>query len=471
MPFIQIVMNTKLELDAKQTLVASLTSAFSEEIKIPKGHIHTMIRDGEFFAFGGDVSTPSAWATVKSSNHQIAPEVRKLLVTRLVPLLTEACPGLIADRTVTLFEEMPVENIAIGTHIMVFRNSMDSQRNFRGSMDTGKSNLGKSQECRNLRQGEFDPCPCCLPVPTFTSSTKTHWTVKMSNPLKALQESAYYSVVRAFFAGNKLGFDAEAAQLSAYAPSVSNQGGPRPMAAAASLPSPHPVQLPLHQPHLMPLDFGALGAAMALPAAGGGPKKNKSAKNTPASTPQAGGGGLKRPPPLLTPGYPSTGNKANGDYYGGSTKKIKTAANTPAYTPASTKTQKGGDEWCQKGANMPAYTPAYTKTLKVAKLNSHSAMDHMLFDNALLPEIHSAESQLAQLNNRERQTPTRADAPSVATGLIFTELVKLGVRDDDPELNDVHRALLKWYRADLRQHALVAELEAMNKGSAQMLRH
>lgn len=66
--------------------------------------------------------------TIKSSALQILPETRKALVGRLVPALLAAWPGLIAERVSSMFEEMPVENIAIGTHISVFgRKSQPGQ--------------------------------------------------------------------------------------------------------------------------------------------------------------------------------------------------------------------------------------------------------------------------------------------------------------------------------------------------------
>ena len=39
--------------------------------------------------------------------------------------------------------------------------------------------------------------------------------------------------------------------------------------------------------------------------------------------------------------------------------------------------------------------------------------------------------------------------------IIFSSLIAMGAKEDDPDLNDVHRALLKWYRADARQQEII----------------
>ena len=44
---------------------------------------------------------------------------------------------------------------------------------------------------------------------------------------------------------------------------------------------------------------------------------------------------------------------------------------------------------------------------------------------------------------------------------IFEELIKMGVKEDDPDLNPVHKALLEWYRLDLKQTEIEMQLEAL----------
>ena len=90
--------------------------------------------------------------TIKSSSHQILPAVRKILVEKMAPLLVEAfgvqpthtttvspfittdllrvgdiCHILNGDmpHALQMFEELSVENIAVGTNIMVYRASLD----------------------------------------------------------------------------------------------------------------------------------------------------------------------------------------------------------------------------------------------------------------------------------------------------------------------------------------------------------
>ena len=58
--------------------------------------------------------------TIKSSQQQFSPENRRAVVVRLMDLLSASFPGLRPERVTTLFEEVPVEQIAIGSSIIVF---------------------------------------------------------------------------------------------------------------------------------------------------------------------------------------------------------------------------------------------------------------------------------------------------------------------------------------------------------------
>ena len=62
-----------------------------------------------------------------------------------------------------------------------------------------------------------------------------------------------------------------------------------------------------------------------------------------------------------------------------------------------------------------------------------------------LKEHNAATAQLDELNKRERE--------------IFEELLRMGVKEDDPDLNEVHKALLQWYRLDLEQQEIELQLE------------
>lgn len=122
MPIITIVTNASASLELKRQLIQALTVAFSEAIKCAGEHVHVHILDSQCFAFGGDYDTPAASITVKATALQIWPEVRKTLVERMIPVLQESL-AIAPDRTTTMFEELPVENIAVGTNISVFLKS------------------------------------------------------------------------------------------------------------------------------------------------------------------------------------------------------------------------------------------------------------------------------------------------------------------------------------------------------------
>ena len=62
-------------------------------------------------------------------------------------------------------------------------------------------------------------------------------------------------------------------------------------------------------------------------------------------------------------------------------------------------------------------------------------------------KLEDATKELERLNVRERE--------------IFEELIKMGVKEDDPDLNPVHKALLEWYRLDQKQAEIERQIEAL----------
>ena len=70
-----------------------------------------------------------------------------------------------------------------------------------------------------------------------------------------------------------------------------------------------------------------------------------------------------------------------------------------------------------------------------------------MISEAINPQVRQtmdAAEELKALNARERE--------------IFEALVKGGVKDNDPDLNPVHKALLEWYRLDLKQQDIERDL-------------
>ncbi|PNW84112.1 hypothetical protein CHLRE_04g221400v5 [Chlamydomonas reinhardtii] len=134
MPVIEIIVNKPL--DDKKALSKSITDLFAHEVRVPPGHVHTLILDNQYFAFGNDVDKTAVYVKVRSSAQQITAEARRTLVAELIPLLITAFPDLDAYRVNTMFEELPVENIAVGAHIAVFGAppSTSSARNSLGGL-------------------------------------------------------------------------------------------------------------------------------------------------------------------------------------------------------------------------------------------------------------------------------------------------------------------------------------------------
>ncbi|KAG2452101.1 hypothetical protein HYH02_003135 [Chlamydomonas schloesseri] len=118
MPVIEIIVNKAVA--DKKTLAQGITDLFSSEVRVPPGHVHTLIQDNQYFAFGNDVDKAAVYVKVRSSAQQITAEARRTLVAELIPVLSASLPDLDAYRVNTMFEELPVENIAVGAHIAVF---------------------------------------------------------------------------------------------------------------------------------------------------------------------------------------------------------------------------------------------------------------------------------------------------------------------------------------------------------------
>ncbi|GLC42357.1 hypothetical protein PLESTB_000655900 [Pleodorina starrii] len=140
MPVVQIVVNKPLEQDKKKAVAKGLTGLVSAECRVPAGHVHVLILDNQFFSFGDDSEKPAVYVTVRSSAQQIVPEARRNLVVEMVGVLTTAIPDLDAFRINTFFEELPVENIAVGAHIATFAASGGSARNSLGGAHGAAAN-------------------------------------------------------------------------------------------------------------------------------------------------------------------------------------------------------------------------------------------------------------------------------------------------------------------------------------------
>lgn len=64
----------------------------------------------------------------------------------------------------------------------------------------------------------------------------------------------------------------------------------------------------------------------------------------------------------------------------------------------------------------------------------------------------------AQQNAQHRQAQQEWDRLTVREREIFQALLSLGVTESDPDLNEVHRALLQWYRLEQRGHQILHEV-------------
>ncbi|KAG1680321.1 hypothetical protein FOA52_015411 [Chlamydomonas sp. UWO 241] len=122
-----IIVTTNSVCADKKSFVQAVGAAAATCLRVIPGHVHVHLVEGQCFGFGGDIDTAGAYVLVKSASLNINPDARKALVVDLAPMLQSAL-GASPERTTTIFEEVPVEQIAVGTAIMVYRSSADVKR-------------------------------------------------------------------------------------------------------------------------------------------------------------------------------------------------------------------------------------------------------------------------------------------------------------------------------------------------------
>mmetsp|Transcript_37541 Transcript_37541/g.83586 ORF Transcript_37541/g.83586 Transcript_37541/m.83586 type:complete len:288 (+) Transcript_37541:235-1098(+) len=273
----------------------------------------------------------------------------------------------------------------------------------------------------------------------------------------SLEEAGYYAVVRALQSCGKLDNfetellltdlqtalsiplefsvsvldmvqkDQEALHLGQYGSATA--GAPAPPAAAPPLRPQPSMQRTAGQPSA--LSIPQYDASPYGQAGGSQLNKGKSKKGAMAPPPAAQPAAPTRPaPPLSTPSSAPPSSKTAGN------KKSKSAAGTPtATTPIST------------GAKpKPPAAGLASKSFSDSKPSRPlvGAAAAAVADKQQRQAAQTAQAELERLNKRERD--------------IFMQLLQLGVKEDDPDLNDVHKALLKWYRLDARQREIEGEL-------------
>ncbi|KAG2483118.1 hypothetical protein HYH03_018008 [Edaphochlamys debaryana] len=137
MPVITVITNAKASVEQKIKIAKALNELVATEVRVPAGHVHVLIQDEQFFSFGDDLEKPAVYLTVKSSALQILPEARRNLVADFVPALQAALPDLSAWRVNTMFEELPVECIAVGSNIATFGAPKSTGGSARNSLGGG----------------------------------------------------------------------------------------------------------------------------------------------------------------------------------------------------------------------------------------------------------------------------------------------------------------------------------------------
>jgi phenylpyruvate tautomerase PptA (4-oxalocrotonate tautomerase family) len=120
MPLISICINTTLSPEAKRDLAQNVTSLFASEAHTAPAHVHVAILDGQYLSFGGDGDAPAASVTIKAADASINKDVRKALVAGFSKAVPQAVSTLTGDRLYMTFEDIPVQNFAVGDSIMTF---------------------------------------------------------------------------------------------------------------------------------------------------------------------------------------------------------------------------------------------------------------------------------------------------------------------------------------------------------------
>lgn len=120
MPLVQILCNAALSQDVKGKLDTCVREVLVGNCGSNPAHVHVLIQDHQFFSFGGDASTPAVQVNITTASQQIDSSKRRALVEVLVPVLTSQVAGLPEARVSTFFHELPVEQIAVGSSIIVF---------------------------------------------------------------------------------------------------------------------------------------------------------------------------------------------------------------------------------------------------------------------------------------------------------------------------------------------------------------
>ncbi|KAF8063733.1 hypothetical protein HT031_003589 [Scenedesmus sp. PABB004] len=119
MPCIQVT--TNVPLGAKPALAAALTALFSTALKAAPGHVHVAIIDGAFISLAGDADSAAALVSVKAADGSITADARKAITAGIGAALTQhVSPSLQAGRSYITFEDLPVQNVAVGGSIMTF---------------------------------------------------------------------------------------------------------------------------------------------------------------------------------------------------------------------------------------------------------------------------------------------------------------------------------------------------------------
>lgn len=133
---------------------------------------------------------------------------------------------------------------------------------------------------------------------------------------------------------------------------------------------------------------------------------------------------MQVPPPIMVPNY-------------------STPFQGQAYTPASSskpKAKKPSSSNLAPSASGRIIKSATTvKKVRPKQTNAFSPKSAQ--GKGSKQFVNPSLIRLSEINERERE--------------IFTSLLSMGVKEDDQGLNDVHRALLKWYKADIRQQEII----------------